>query len=75
MRQKIHIQNALYSSKSTRNLLSFKDIRLNGFHIETTSENKKEYLLVTSTISGYKKILEKLPLASSGLYTTHIRVI
>lgn len=51
----IHIPNALYSSKSTRNLLSFKDIRLNGFHIETTSENKEEYLLITSTTSGYKK--------------------
>ena len=29
----IHIPDALYSSKSTRNLLSFKDIRLNGFLI------------------------------------------
>ena len=44
----IHIQEALYSSKSTRNLLSFKDIRLNGFHVETTNENEKEYFLITS---------------------------
>ena len=29
-----HINDALYYSKSTRNLLSFKDIRRNGYHIE-----------------------------------------
>ena len=31
----IFIQTALYSSKSKRNLLSFRDIRANGYHIET----------------------------------------
>jgi hypothetical protein len=35
---KLHIKNALYSSKSYRNLLSFKNIRLNGYHIETRNE-------------------------------------
>ena len=28
------INNALYSSKSRRNLLSFKDIRKNGYHLK-----------------------------------------
>lgn len=28
----LHINNALYSPKSHRNLLSFKDIRQNGYH-------------------------------------------
>ena len=32
---RFHINDALYSSKSRRNLLSFKDIRRNGYHIET----------------------------------------
>lgn len=32
----LHINIALYSSKSHRNLLSFKDIRSNGYHIERT---------------------------------------
>ena len=32
---RFHINDALYSSKSKRNLLSFKDIRRNGYHIET----------------------------------------
>ena len=54
------IKNALYSGKSRKNLLNFNDIQLNGFHIKTTNENDNEYLLITSTISGKKKILEKL---------------
>ena len=32
---RFHINYALYSSKSIRNLLNFKDIRRNGYHIET----------------------------------------
>ena len=71
----IHIPNALLSSKSTRNLLSFKDIRLNGFHIETTSEAGKEYLLITSAKPSNKKILEKFHSLSSGLYMMKIRTI
>jgi hypothetical protein len=35
---KLCIDDALYSSKSRRNLISFKDIRLNGFHVETINE-------------------------------------
>ena len=30
---RLNIDNALYSPKSQRNLLSFKDIRKNGYHI------------------------------------------
>ena len=30
---RFHINDALYSSKSRRNLLNFKDIRRNGYHI------------------------------------------
>ncbi|GAV64846.1 hypothetical protein CFOL_v3_08361, partial [Cephalotus follicularis] len=69
------ITNALYSTKSRRNLLSFKDIRRNGYHIETTNENGKEYLYITSNASGRKKILEKLPVLSSVLYIMKIRTI
>ncbi|GAV57335.1 hypothetical protein CFOL_v3_00873, partial [Cephalotus follicularis] len=42
----MRIIDALYSTKSRRNLLSFKDICLNGYHIETTNENGKEYLYI-----------------------------
>ena len=65
---KVVINNALLSTKSRRNLLSFKDIRRNGYHIETMNETNKEYLLITNTISGKKCVLEKLPSLSSGLY-------
>ncbi|KAL4639000.1 hypothetical protein ACB092_03G186400 [Castanea dentata] len=49
---KFCIDNALYSSKARRNLLSFKDIRGNGYHIETNNEGSKEYLNITSLVSS-----------------------
>ena len=36
---RFHINDALYSSKSRRNLLGFKDICRNGYHIKTTNED------------------------------------
>ncbi|XP_070033032.1 uncharacterized protein [Nicotiana tomentosiformis] len=69
------IDEALYCSKSQRNLLSFKDIRQNGYHIETTNEEKIEYLYITTIISGKKYVLEILPALSSGLYYTSISKI
>ncbi|GAV81283.1 hypothetical protein CFOL_v3_24741, partial [Cephalotus follicularis] len=69
------ITDGLYSTKSRRNLLSFKDIRRNGYHIETTNENDKEYICITGNASGRKQILEKLPGLSSGLYIMKIRAI
>ena len=72
---KLDIHDALYSSRSRRNLLSFKDIRCKGYHIETTDENDMEYLCITSIISGKKHILEKLPALHSGLYNSSIRTV
>ena len=66
------IDEALYCSKSQRNLLSFKDIRQNGYHIETTNDEKIEYLYITTIMSGKKYVLEMLPALSSGLYYTSI---
>ena len=40
---RLSIKDALYSHESRRNLLSFKDIRANGYHIETTDEDRKQY--------------------------------
>ena len=69
------IDNALYCSKSQRNLLSFKVIRQNGFHVETANEGKVEYLYIT-TINAEKKIVhEKLPALSSGLYHINIDTV
>ncbi|GAV63098.1 hypothetical protein CFOL_v3_06619, partial [Cephalotus follicularis] len=71
----MRITDVLYSTKSRRNLLSFKDIRRNGYHIETTNKNDKEYLYITDNASGQKQILEKLPGLSSGLHFMKIRAI
>jgi hypothetical protein len=41
---KLIINYTLYSSKSRKKLLSFKNIRHNDYHIETMTENNIEYL-------------------------------
>ena len=73
--KKIMINDALFSPKSQRNLLSFKDIRRNGYHVETVNKGDKEFLYITSITSGSKCVIEELPAFSSGLYYTHIRNI
>ena len=57
---KFQIEDALYSNKSSRNLLNFKDIHRNRYHIETMNHDENEYLLITSIISRQKCILEQL---------------
>ena len=72
---RFHINDTLYSSKSRRNLLSFKDIRRNGYHIETMNEDNVEYIYITSIISYQKLIMKKLSVFSSKLYHTTIKSI
>ena len=69
---RIHIRDALYSSNSQRNLLSFKDVRLNGYNMETMNENDIEYLFLTSFKTSQKQVLEKMRTLTSGLYGTNI---
>jgi hypothetical protein len=69
---KLCIDDALYYSKSRRNLINFKDIRLNSFHVETTNEGMDEYLYIISIISCQKLLLKKLSAFSSRLYYTTI---
>ena len=70
-----HINDALYFKKSKRNLLNFKDIYRNGYHIETMNEDNVKYLYITSIISSQKLIMEKLLAVSSRLYHTIIMPI
>ena len=42
------ISDALYFPESHRNLLSFNDIRRNGYHIETMSKDGIEFLCIKS---------------------------
>ena len=63
----LEISDALYSPSSKRSLLSFKDIRMNGFHIETKGEGNKEFLQIIEIGQGYKKVLESIHSLSTGL--------
>ena len=72
---RFHINDALYFKKSRRNLLSFKDIYINGYLIETMNGDNVKYLYITSIISGQKLIMEKLLAFSFGLYHTIIMPI
>ena len=63
----LEISDALYSPSSKRSLLSFKDIRMNGFHIETKGEGNKEFLQIIEIGQGYKKVLESIHALSTGL--------
>ena len=72
---RFHINDALYCSKSIRNLLSFKDICKNRYHIETMNEGNKEILYITYIIYGKRIVAEKLPTFFSGLYHTTIKPI
>ena len=69
------IKDALYSPQFQPNLLSFKDICLNGFHVEIGIEDSKEFLYITSIKGCHKWILEKLPTLFTGLYGTFIFAI
>ncbi|CAA0805913.1 Unknown protein, partial [Striga hermonthica] len=72
---KFTLNDALFSPKSTKNLLSFKDIQMNGYHVETMNKGRVEYLCITSYNTGNKCVLERLPILSSGLYYTQINMI
>jgi hypothetical protein len=67
------IDDALLYPDLTRTVLSYKDIRCNGFHIETHNDNKDEYLFITKNDGYAKQLLEKIPSLSTGLYFTYIK--
>ena len=69
------IEEALLYPESTTTLLSFKDIRANGFRVETEEEYGKKYLLITKREENGKRVLEKLPSLETGLYYTNIKAL
>jgi hypothetical protein len=74
MGTEIVIEDALLYPDSTRTLLSFRDIRQNGFHIETHDENQEEFLFLTKPNKYGKRICEKITSLTSGLYYTYIKI-
>ena len=71
----LHIDDALLSTKTKRNLLGFKDIRHNGYHLETIIEYDIDCLCIISYKIGIKTIHEKIKASISGLYCVPIRAI
>lgn len=68
----LFIPNALHSERSKRNMLRFKDISRNEYHIEFLNKNNIEYLHITKNASEREYTLEKHPTFSFELYYTII---
>ena len=56
----LHIKDALLSTKSKRNLLSFNDVRYNRYQFETINENDIDCLCITFYKMRIKAIHESL---------------
>jgi hypothetical protein len=66
----IKVQCAIYAPKATSNLLSFKDIIENRFHIETSSSGPNEVLNLITKQDGDTMITETMQVFLPGFYTT-----
>ena len=55
----LHIEDALLSTKTKRNLLNFKDVRRNGYNLKTIIEADIDCLCIISYKMGIKTIHEK----------------
>jgi len=69
------IEDALLYPDSMRTLLSYRDIRKNGFHVETHADSNEEFLLITEDHGYGKETLEKVPPLPSRLYYTYIKLV
>jgi peptide/histidine transporter 3/4 len=72
MGTQIFVKDALLYPDSKRTLLSFQDIRANGLHVEIEIEHGSEYLFITKFDGYQKRVVERLPSSSSGLYYTYV---
>ena len=70
----LYFEDTLLSNRSKKNLLSFKDVRRNGYHLEIINENNNNCLCFTSYKMG-RTIHWKLDTLISRLYCAPIRVI
>lgn len=68
----ITINFAMYAPQATRNLLSFHDIRQNGFQIRSTPGHEENSLQIFTENTEGIKILETLPSHPPGLYAALI---
>jgi hypothetical protein len=66
----IKIERAIYAPQSSRNLLGYTDLRLNGYHIHTSTDEDGVECLHLINSNGV--VTEKFETNGSGLYVTHI---
>lgn len=71
---KSFIENALFSPKSQTNLLSFKDIYLNGYHIEIRDDRDMDIFVLHNIIWTQKKCNGKAVGFFPDLYFTYISI-
>lgn len=71
----IEIESAIFAPKATRNLLSFRDIRANGLHIQTGMQDSKEVIHLISRSPEGSIIKETLTAFPLGLYATETHTL
>jgi transposase InsO family protein len=68
----LRISDAIFLPDARRNLLSLKDIRLNGFHISTESSKGVNIINLIGNVNGMQSVLETFPEVKNGLYLAEI---
>ena len=71
----LHIEDALLSTKTKKNLHSFKDVRCNGYNLEIIIKANIDCICIISYKMDIKTIHEKIKTSISGLYCVPIRAI
>jgi hypothetical protein len=71
----ITIEDALLYPDSTRTLLSYRDIRKSGYHIETHHKYNEEFFLITKDNRYGRDTLKRIPSTPSGLYYSYIKSV
>jgi hypothetical protein len=75
MGTQVTIENAFLYLKSTRTLLSYRDIRKNGLYVITHEENNEEFLHIIKKNGDGHDILERIHFLPFGLYYTYIKPV
>ena len=71
----LHIEDALLSTKTKKNLLSFKNVCRNGYYLETIIEADIDCFCIIFYKMCIKTIHEKIKASISRLYCVPIRAI
>jgi hypothetical protein len=75
MGMQVTIEFALLYPDSTRTLLSYRNIRINGLYVITHKENNEEFLHIIKKNRDDHDILERIHSLPYALYYTYIKLI